>query len=428
MKILHLVLAATVMMSWTACSSDLDETGMTGSIAGSVFDMTTGEPVPTVNVKLSPGGKSTVTGSDGAFEFYDLEPGDYTFEINKEGYSPNTGSCTVRAGEATQSHLLIGRLTASLTADRTELDFGETLSTLSFSIVNRGYTDLEYKVEKGDCSWISTDPEDGVIGYGKTATVIVTIDRSQLDEGENQGTVIVRSTNGAGKVEIAVTATGEKKPLRWDADVETRPASNVTATTARLEVKFLSFGSPLCSEVGMIWSTDRDMTIDSGCEKFIVPSRYYSSGYTNQSYQHTAEFLTPGTLYWAKGYVIQEGNVLYSNEINFTTEIIPTDIRMSAVTDVTSTSATLGMMILDVGTPGYDEAGFCFNEYIAGYSKDPVITDNRTRVEASGTGTFNINVTGLKSNTRYMVRGYVIQGNTITYSSNCKLFNTPLSN
>ena len=54
-----LILCTGIIMC--GCSSDATDESTTGNIAGSVSDRTTGEPGSTVNVKLSTGGKSTVT-------------------------------------------------------------------------------------------------------------------------------------------------------------------------------------------------------------------------------------------------------------------------------------------------------------------------------------------------------------------------------
>lgn len=114
-------------MAFYGCASDENEEVSLGSIAGSVSDRTTGEPVATVNVTLTPGGRSTVTGSDGSFSFTELEPQEYTVSISKENYNPNTSKVQVKTGEPTQAHLLIERIPAAITADRSLLDFGEDL-------------------------------------------------------------------------------------------------------------------------------------------------------------------------------------------------------------------------------------------------------------------------------------------------------------
>ncbi len=101
-------------------------------------------------MSIDPGGSSTVTGSDGTFTFHNLEPNSYTLTITKEGYKQNSSIVSVCIGEPTAAHLLIERVPAVVTADRKLLDFreNESTNTLSFNIVNPGYTDLEWEIEK----------------------------------------------------------------------------------------------------------------------------------------------------------------------------------------------------------------------------------------------------------------------------------------
>ena len=106
----------------TACSNDVSsaEEVTIGGIAGSVSDQTTGEPVATVNVTLSPGGKSTITSSDGSFSFVDLAPRYYTIDIRKEGYNPNSRMVEVVAGRQSPAHLVIERIPAIVTVNHNE--------------------------------------------------------------------------------------------------------------------------------------------------------------------------------------------------------------------------------------------------------------------------------------------------------------------
>ena len=62
-----------------------DEVETTGTIYGIVNDSDNGEPVQDAHVGLSPYGKTANTGSDGSYEFQDLEPGQYTIQISKTG-------------------------------------------------------------------------------------------------------------------------------------------------------------------------------------------------------------------------------------------------------------------------------------------------------------------------------------------------------
>lgn len=58
-----------------------------GSIYGTVTDYVTGDPVGNANVRLNPRGETTLTGYDGAFQFYELANGNYSLSISKNGYA-----------------------------------------------------------------------------------------------------------------------------------------------------------------------------------------------------------------------------------------------------------------------------------------------------------------------------------------------------
>ena len=68
------------------------------TITGTVFDEQTKDPIDGVSVILSPSGKNSITGSDGYFEFQDLEAGQYTLTVQATGYSSNRKTITVVAG------------------------------------------------------------------------------------------------------------------------------------------------------------------------------------------------------------------------------------------------------------------------------------------------------------------------------------------
>jgi len=54
------------------------------NLYGKVTDAITGKPLAGVLITLN--GYSVFTGSDGRYEFTNLEPGGYTVEFSKEGY------------------------------------------------------------------------------------------------------------------------------------------------------------------------------------------------------------------------------------------------------------------------------------------------------------------------------------------------------
>ncbi len=405
MRILFATLVA--FCAWS-CSSDLDEGSTRGSISGSVADATTGEPVSIVNVNLTPGGNSTITGSDGSFSFRELEPGEYTLSINKEGYKANNSKLYVKSGDPTQAHLLIERIPATITSDKKLLDFGESLTTLSFTIVNSGYTDLAYQVETGNCVWLSTDPEVGILGYGKTATIVATIDRSKLPAGEHEANIVVGSTSGNGNVEVKVKAINNA-----GASVNTLDVTNIVNTAATFNGEITNAGSPAYTERGFVYDIQSTPTVSNCINKLsspITPDKKYSCN---------IEGLSPVHTYYVRSYIIQNETTIYGNIVSFTTSQQPTTISTSAVTQIGASTATFNAQILEIGAPAYTERGFCYSK-----SNTPTITDNRRPVSGSGAGDFSLSVTNLEYPVTYYVRAYAIQagetvyGNVVSFTTN----------
>ena len=70
-----------------------------GTISGTVLDFETGTPIQNSVITLNPTGKNAFTGSDGFFQFDDLDPTRYTVTAQKEGYDSDFLSITVYAGQ-----------------------------------------------------------------------------------------------------------------------------------------------------------------------------------------------------------------------------------------------------------------------------------------------------------------------------------------
>jgi hypothetical protein len=76
-----------------------------GTLYGTVIDVETGDPVSNASVLLSPGGKSKTTGSEGTYEFNDLDARQYTITVQKTGYQTNLKTVTAVAGEKTEANI-----------------------------------------------------------------------------------------------------------------------------------------------------------------------------------------------------------------------------------------------------------------------------------------------------------------------------------
>ena len=88
-----LFLFALFALMFAGCTED--EYTLFGKVIGTVTDATTGEPISNVTMTLSPSGKSATTGSDGIFEFNDLEAVQYKMQARHANYKTDTKTVTV---------------------------------------------------------------------------------------------------------------------------------------------------------------------------------------------------------------------------------------------------------------------------------------------------------------------------------------------
>ena len=87
------------------------------------------------------------------------------------------------------------------------------------------------------------------------------------------------------------------------------------------------------------------------------------------------------------------------------------EVQTSQVTNVTSSTATAGGMVVSDGNSTIIERGVCWGEF-----SNPTI-DNYHVTAGSGIGSFTCEMAGLKSDTHYYVRAYVLNNVGVSYGS-----------
>lgn len=417
MKKVFWLLVSVIPLAVLVCYSCKDELEkeLTGSIIGTVADATTGEPVPTVNVSLEPGGKSAITGSDGNYMFSELEVGTYTLTLRKEGYTPASKTLEVTAGGQTNGYVLISRIPAVVTVDRDSLAFGDgsEVNTLSFNIVNSSYEDLEWKIEY-DCDWISEIKDrEGVLSYGKTQTIVVFIDRSLLSPGYNETVVVVRSSNGSS--DLKVSAIGED---RDDVVLNMTGVAEVMMNSAVLTGLLISEGVPRYQELGFIYAGESMPTLDNAIETVTVVTTYKAG----DNFEKEISSFASGSTYYVRAYARNTNGVFYSaNELAFRTVQEYSEVRTDDVSDVDvlSGQASFNATVTNPGIPAYTEKGFCYRTGTA----EPTVDDEIVKVPGTGSGSFSTKVSGLELQETYTVRSYVIQNGNVFYGES-RIFNT----
>ena len=187
------------------------------SIYGIVTDKATGEPVKNANVQLRPSGETTLTGTDGRYEFLELKDGEYSITVSKTEYTDLVDDyiIVIDGDKAMRRDVQIEKIPALLkildsNGNEIEvLDFGSMQddNTRMFSIFNNSTTVLEYEIFK-TAAWVSSlSSEEGSLQPGATKSIIVVIDRDLLSDGKNVTTLSILTNNGGKQLTLKANKT-----------------------------------------------------------------------------------------------------------------------------------------------------------------------------------------------------------------------------
>lgn len=209
MKCVKMFLLLFSLIALGGCEDDPEV--LTGNILGKVTDAATGEVLQGVTMTITPGGTSRTTGSDGYFEFRDLEPRQYEIQARKSGYTTNNKTVTVITGRDVPGDIQLtpvaqdGKLALSVSS----LNFGSQNSSLSFDILNNGNKSFNWNISGLDkINWLSMNPTTGTLAAGKSNAVTVTLNRDRITEYK-EATVIVNADNES--VALKITAEVDSK-------------------------------------------------------------------------------------------------------------------------------------------------------------------------------------------------------------------------
>lgn len=306
-KIIALTLMiVTITVQWQGCTKPEE----TGTIYGTVTDFDTGEPVKNANVTLIPSGETTLTGSDGTFMFQDLKKGDYSLSLSKAGYKDLVDDYLIQlaAGKSVRRDVQMKikslRITDMNGEDINELDFGSEGDDVSriFNIFNDSGETISWEIIT-TANWIES-PETGTSGTlqaGGNKGVVVKIDRSKLQQGDNTTTMHITSNNGNQQLTI--------KARR--ADVSTLDATAVSGSSAVLNGRIN--GNVTYSEKGFLYGTNHNLST-----KVVV------NGNGPGAFSTQITGLSENTTYYFKAYCICNGEYLYGEEKSFTNVNFPT--------------------------------------------------------------------------------------------------------
>lgn len=193
----------------TGCSGD--ETPGFGSIYGLVTNANTGQPVYGATVTLSPGNFSTTTGSDGRYEFVDLEPGQYKIQVQATDYQANSSQIQVNAGSQAIGDIAItpvGEITG-IQLSTSVMNFDTNYSELTFTLRNIGNTGtVSWYISGINVSWLTISPQQGETAMGKSSEIKVMIDRSNITSSQSTS-FIVNAAGGSQSIVVLVSTESD---------------------------------------------------------------------------------------------------------------------------------------------------------------------------------------------------------------------------
>ncbi|MDR1226864.1 MAG: DUF1566 domain-containing protein [Prevotellaceae bacterium] len=356
-KIFYFMAAAAMMCGCAEDSSEEEQAAAVAQIHGTV--VASGEPVNAAAILLTPGGGTKVTGSDGMYDFSDLQPGRYELKVYKESYQSFNKSIDLAAGK--NEELAITLIVRSTTA-----------------------------------------------GDGSTAELLVTV------FGIGNGT---NTTIGSDKDYIVVgDLYVQTKDLGGSMDWISANNSCEGATTGGFDDWYL----PSMSELGVLYAKNVAIGGFVNVNDVYLGSAYWSKDAYNSNYHYFVTFLN-GQQGYASGTSWVMGSS--SNDYTFNgarcrcvrkASPLPVVSTLPA-TNVTANAATLNGKIENKGEPAFTERGFVYSNTF----QNPTVEDGAattTKRVVSGTSTdFSANIASLTAEATYYVRAYATNSNGTVY-------------
>ena len=183
----------------------------------------------------------------------------------------------------------------------------------------------------------------------------------------------------------------------------TTAISNITKFTASSGATFVDNGSSSVIAKGVCWSTSANPTTSNSKTSDGTGTSTFSSSITS---------LIANTTYYVRAYATSAIGTGYGDQLTFTT--LPPELASFATStssSITAYSATISSNITSDNGASVTTRGLCWST-----TTGPT-TSNSTLTNGTGTGAYNINITGLLPATTYYVRSYAINSVGTGYSS-----------
>jgi hypothetical protein len=201
------------------------------------------------------------------------------------------------------------------------------------------------------------------------------------------------------------------------AAVTTASASSISYTSATGGGTISSDGGAAITAYGICWSTSPNPDVSLG-------TKIYNSGAYSGAFSGSITGLTNGTTYYIRAFAVNSVGTSYGSQQTFTTiaYTAPT-LTTTAASSISYTSATSGGNVSANGGTSITSYGICWST-----SSGPTTAlSTKTTANASVSGAFSDNLTGLTAGTTYYVRAYATNSVGTSYGSEVSFSTTALA-
>jgi hypothetical protein len=283
-----------------------------GNIKGIVKDVNN-QLIIDASVKLntSPEEMTFTTSSDGSYEFSHLKPNTYQITVSADRYETKNQNVTIIAGDSKTIDFTLNAIKPTIKVSTYSLDFGATLTKLTFDITNSGNGTLGWQIFE-DIDWLSCNQTTGTTSRD-TDRIEVTVDENFLFSEQPEVKNITVSTSNGGIANISVNIQGKSTPT-----ISTNSYSNVTDTSSLIVGNLASFGNRVnnISEYGFCYST-------TNSQPTISDSTIKHEGTTQLgTFENVISGLTSGTTYYVRAFATNSIGTNYGNPLIITTTTI----------------------------------------------------------------------------------------------------------
>jgi hypothetical protein len=193
--------------------------------------------------------------------------------------------------------------------------------------------------------------------------------------------------------------------------VTTGEVSNILTTTADITGDILDLGEG-ATNYGHCYSTSINSSISASKTDFSSPT---IGGFTS-----ALSGLTPSTKYYIKAYLKRGNDVVYGDEITFSTASasLP-QLTTAEIAEISKTTAVSGGNVTSEGGTPVTMRGICWSQ-----TTNPTI-DNSKVQSGSGSGSFSCSMTNLTPDQKYYVRAFATNIGGTSYGNELNFITLP---